>query len=186
MQACRFDHVLKCLDTLTRRQRDRLIALLRPAAKRDQSIVLIVQTVVGLLACSACSSSKLYRHGHGHARGLQCDRCRHCGLTWDALTGTPVARLRHKRHKQHWRGYPAHMLDSRSARCFALELGVASSTRFRRRHRFLPLAKETRRHAWPGLPKPMRCMFLSLARVRASWIGTTQARRQSDKTRDLK
>ncbi len=146
MHASKFEHFLKHLDTLTRRQRDRLLALLRPAAKIDQTIALIEQAMAGRLTCPACSSSKLYLHGHAH--GLQRYRCRDCGRTCNALTGTPLARLRHKRH---WLDYLAHMLDSRSVRRTAADLGVASTTTFRWRHRFLTLSKDDRPTCLAGI-----------------------------------
>ncbi len=146
MHARKFEHFLNHLDTLTRRQRDRLLALLRPAANLNQTIGLIEQAVAGRLTCPACSSSKLYRHGHAH--GLQRYRCRDCGRTCNALTGTPLARLR---HKQHWLDYLAQMLDSRSVRRTAADLGVASTTSFRWRHRFLTLTKEDRPQCLAGI-----------------------------------
>jgi transposase-like protein len=33
---------------------------------------------------------------HGHAHGLQRYRCRTCARTFNAFSGTPLARLRHK------------------------------------------------------------------------------------------
>ncbi len=146
MHARKFEHFLKHLDTLTRHQRDRLLALLRPAANLDQTIALIEQAVAGRLACPACASGKLYRHGHAH--GLQRYRCRDCGRTCNALTGTPLARLR---HKGHWLDYLTHMLDSRSVRRTAADLGVASTTTFRWRHRFLTLSKEDRPQRLAGI-----------------------------------
>ena len=57
------------------------------------------------------------------------------------MTGTPLARLR---YKERWLDYLERMLDSRSVRRAASELGIASATSFRWRHRFLHLSKHDR------------------------------------------
>lgn len=41
MQASKFEHFLKRLDALTRRQRDRVLAMLLPTARLDRTITLI-------------------------------------------------------------------------------------------------------------------------------------------------
>ncbi|MFC5549083.1 IS1595 family transposase [Massilia aerilata] len=146
MHARTFDHFLKQIPVLTRRQRERLLALLLPAAKLDKTVELIEQMAAPRLACPACGSRQLYRHGQAH--GLQRYRCRGCGRTCNALSGTPLARLR---HKQHWLDYLDRMLDSRSIRRAAAELGVASATSFRWRHRFLGLSKEDRAACLTGI-----------------------------------
>ena len=139
MQARKFENFLKHLGMLTRRQRDRVLALLLPAAQLEKTVELIEQAASSRLACPDCASSRLYRHGH--ANGLQRYRCRDCGRTCNALTGTPLARLR---YKGRWLDYLQKMLDSRSVRRAASELGIASATSFRWRHRFLHLSKHDR------------------------------------------
>jgi len=139
VQACKFTHFLTQLERLTRRQRDHVIARLLPAAKLDKTVELIEQATASRRACPDCDSIRLYRHGHAH--GLQRYRCRDCGRTCNALTNTPLARLR---HKPRWLDYLAGMLDSRSVRRTAADLGIASATSFRWRHRFLHLSKEDR------------------------------------------
>jgi transposase-like protein len=139
MQARKFERLLQHLGMLTRHQRDRVLALLVPAAQGDKAVDLIEKAAIARLACLACGSSKLYRHGY--ANGLQRYRCRDCGRTRNALTQTPLARLR---HKARWLDYLAHMLDSHSVRRAASELGIADTTSFRWRHRFLDLSKHDR------------------------------------------
>ena len=46
------------------------------------------------MPCPHCASGGVVRHGQ--ADGLQRYRCRDCGKTFNALSGTPMARLRHK------------------------------------------------------------------------------------------
>jgi transposase-like protein len=146
MHARKFEPFLKHLASLTRRQRERLLALLLPAAKLDKTAELIEQAAAQRLACPDCRSQRLYRHGHAH--GLQRYRCRDCGRTCNALSGTPLARLR---HKERWLDYLGGMLESRSVRRAATELGVAGATSFRWRHRFLNLSKDDRPRRLAGI-----------------------------------
>lgn len=139
MQTRQFERFLKRISELTLRQRERLLTLLLPAARIDRVIELIENAGAATHACPRCGSHASYRHGQ--ANGLQRYRCRRCGRTFNALSGTPLARLR---LKSHWLDYLDRMLDSRSVRRSATELGVASTTTFRWRHRFLTRTKDDR------------------------------------------
>ena len=68
------------------------------------------------------------------ADGLQRYKCRACGKTFNALTGTPLARLR---HKSKWLEQTRAMPDGLTVHRAAAFLGVVPSTAFRWRHRFL-------------------------------------------------
>ena len=146
MQARPFEHFLKHLASLTRRQRERLLAMLIPAVKHDRAVDVIEQARAHHLACPHCQSRQLHRHGRAH--GLQRYRCKECGRTHNALSGTALARLR---HKERWLDYLGGMLDSRSIRRTAGELGVAGATSFRWRHRFLKVSKDDRPHCLSGI-----------------------------------
>jgi len=65
-------------------------------------------------------------------------RCRDCGRTFNALTGTPLARLR---HKETWLTFGEALQNADSVRKSAKACGVAVTTAFRWRHRFLCAAK---------------------------------------------
>jgi transposase-like protein len=146
MQARKFEHFLKDLAALTRRQRERLLGLLLPVAQLDQAVDLIEQSTAGRLVCPGCGAQHF--HKHGRANGLQRYRCRNCARTCNALTGTPLARLR---HKGRWLNYLGGMLDSHSIRRAAAQLGVAGATSFRWRHRFLALSKDDRPQRLAGI-----------------------------------
>ncbi|TNC76024.1 IS1595 family transposase [Janthinobacterium lividum] len=131
---------------LNRRQRQAGIALLNGNAPHDTTVVLLESVAQPRLVCPACGSAHLHRHGHAH--GLQRYRCVPCGRTFNALTGTPLARLR---HKALWLDYADCLLASDSVRNAARQLGVHRNTTFRWRHRFLSLAKTDRPHALHGI-----------------------------------
>jgi hypothetical protein len=65
---------------------------------------------------------------------LQRYSCQHCHKTFNALTGTPLARLR---EKPKWLTYLVAMAESKTVRQSAADSGVHRSTSFRWRHRFL-------------------------------------------------
>ena len=103
---------------LTRRQREQLLAVLRPAVDLDRVCATIEQTRAGL-ACPDGGGQRLHRHGYD--RGLQRYRCCACKRTFNALSGTPLARLR---HRERWLAYLDGMLDSKSVRAAADAIGV--------------------------------------------------------------
>jgi transposase-like protein len=145
MQARQFEQFLQRLPSLTRRQRDRLLSLLQSAAGLDRAFNVIEQPGQ-TPCCPRCKADRPYRHGH--ANGLQRYRCRSCSRTFNALSNTPLARLR---HKARWIDYLDCMLDSRSVRRSARDTGVASATGFRWRHRFLQLSKDDRPDRLSGI-----------------------------------
>lgn len=61
--------------------------------------------------CPHCASVAYYRHGF--ANDLQRYRCCDCGRTFNALTATPLARLR---KREHWLSFLTTLIESRSVR----------------------------------------------------------------------
>ncbi|MFL6707861.1 MAG: IS1595 family transposase [Massilia sp.] len=88
-------------------------------------------------ACPNCEGKRLYRHGF--ANDLQRYRCRSCGVTFNGLTGTPLARLR---LKDRWLAYFDCLRDPAcTVHSAAFKTGVHPNTSFRWRHRFLDWTK---------------------------------------------
>jgi hypothetical protein len=69
MQARKFDHFPKELGALTRRQRERVLSLLLPAASADRAADPIEQARAHRLTCPSCAAHRF--HKHGRANGLQ-------------------------------------------------------------------------------------------------------------------
>ena len=82
-----------------------------------------------------------HKHRCGQASGLQRFRCRSCHRSFNALTGTPLARLR---KRERWLPYLRCVLESRTVRESAILSGVHRTTSFRWRHRFIPGAARAR------------------------------------------
>jgi hypothetical protein len=85
---------------------------------------------------------------NGQARGLQRSKCRDCGKTFNALTGTPLARLRY-RHR--WVEQAQALVDGLSIIKATQRLDVARSTAFRWRHRFLVLPQAIKATSLNGI-----------------------------------
>ena len=145
MQAAGFRKWIGRVSQLDRRQREQLLAILRPAVGLDRVCATIAQSHPAP-ACPACGSGR--RHRHGFDRGIQRYRCCSCGRTFSALTGTPIARLR---HRSRWLDYLDKMLEGRSVRAAADAVEVHRNTSFRWRHRFLHLLKHDRPASLGGI-----------------------------------
>lgn len=140
MQRRSFQRWSRQLCQLSRSQRDELLRALQTMAGAARSAQLIEAARRPLLACPRCGGVKLKRHGH--ANDLQRFRCADCGRTFNALTGTPLARLR---KKALWLNFCAQMLDPASTvRRAADAVGVHRNTSFRWRHRMLNWSKSDR------------------------------------------
>jgi len=140
MRAVPFDDVFALLmsaqfspDDLAR-LREWIAGIAHPA----ECIALIEQAARGR-PCPRCGCPRVHRCGH--ASGLQRFRCLGCGRSYNALTGTPLARLRKKKL---WLAYLQCVLESRTVREAARVVGVHRTTSFRWRHRFVPGAMRDR------------------------------------------
>jgi transposase-like protein len=138
VQATRFKKWLVQAASLTMRQREHLLETLRPAIGLDRVCAAISQAPPPC-RCPACGAARPYRHGYD--RGLQRYRCRACRKTFNLLTGTPLARLR---HRAKWLDYLDKMREATSVRAAAKAVSVHRNTAFRWRHRFLERTKDDR------------------------------------------
>jgi transposase-like protein len=94
------------------------------------------------VGCPHCASHSLQRWGH--VSGLPRYRCKDCRRSFNALTGTPLARLR---KKERWAEHVQALMTGESVVKAAKRCDVAVSTAFRWRHRFLSA---------PAIDKPAR------------------------------
>ncbi len=95
---------------------------------------------VETLGCPHCDAKDV--RSWGYASGLPRYRCIDCRRTFNALTGTSLA---HLRHKDRWSDQARALMTAESVADAAARCGVAYTTAFRWRHRFL---------AAPALDKP--------------------------------
>jgi transposase-like protein len=131
MRSDQFKSLLNGLNGLTVRQLDELRKAVEAQHQRTQALRALEAAGEGL-GCPHCSSFKFSKNGH--SRGLQRFLCTACSRTFNAATNTPLSRLRGKeRFFQHGEC----LAQGLSIRAAAAEMGVAVSTAFRMRHRFL-------------------------------------------------
>ena len=142
MEPRKFKQFIEQAARLSRRQRADLADLLSLSLLQEKTAALIEAAAAPYRACPRCRSVRLHRHGH--ADGLQRYRCVDCARTFNALTGTPLARLR---HRTKWLPYLDCMLQSGTVRRAAALAGIHKNTSFRWRHRFLTTTKTDR--SWP-------------------------------------
>ena len=128
MQNKAFSRLLDQLKKLTPSQKDKLQSTLHhtDAAQKTAEAIDTVHN------CPYCSSESYQKWGI--RSGLQRYRCNSCHKTYNALTGTPLARLR---HKEVWTDFAQDMIESKSIRESAKHCGVHKDTIFRWRHRML-------------------------------------------------
>jgi len=109
----------------------------------------------GMPACPHCAAGRVIKHGT--ANGLQRYRCRGCGKTFCALTGTPLSGL-HMRGK--WLDHAATLREGLILREVAKRLGIAMSTAHRWRHRFLAAPKSMKSQSLAGIAEADETYFL--------------------------
>jgi transposase-like protein len=134
------------LSRLTAAQRLDVLQELAGAKSLDEATVLVERRCHLRPACAKCGGERAVRNGH--ADGLQRYKCRDCGVSFNALTGTSLARLR---HRGKWLEQAEVMNDGLSVRKAAARLGVDRTTAFRWRHRWLEVARETKARQMTGV-----------------------------------
>ena len=140
MRSLQFDDVFATLTAVRLSAADlaRLREWIASIADPTECIALIEAAASGR-QCPRCGCAHVHRCGQ--ASGLQRFRCLGCGRSYNALTGTPLARLR---KKECWLTYLQCILESRTVRDAACVVGVHRTTSFRWRHRFVPGAMRDR------------------------------------------
>jgi len=138
MKALEFKNWLEQLSRLSRGQQEQVKQRLGVTLSSPEVTTVLEQGESP--CCPVCCSTHPYRWGH--QAELQRFRCRVCGRTYTILSGTPLARLR---HKAQWLKYSAAMIEGLTVRASARHCGIDKNTSFRWRHRFL---------SWPATIQP--------------------------------
>lgn len=134
------------LARLTAGQRLELLSELEGAKSLDEATAIVEKRSAERQFCPKCGADHVVKNGC--ASGLQRYKCRGCGATFNALTGTALARLR---RRDKWLGQAEAMVDGLSVRKAAARLGVHRTTAFRWRHRWLEVARETKARQMAGV-----------------------------------
>ncbi|MCB1380293.1 MAG: IS1595 family transposase, partial [Alphaproteobacteria bacterium] len=132
MRSDAFERMVGLLSDLTVEQREKLRDALATGDRQAAVVTLLEQRLGTEPACVHCGAERAGRWGLDH--GLRRFRCRTCKRSFNALTGTPLARLR---KKAAWLAFAEALSDGTTVAAAAERCGVAPSTSFRWRHRFL-------------------------------------------------
>lgn len=159
MRKRELEKLIGMLSRLTRDQRGSVLAALSTADLQVEAVEVVESRLTRHPGCPHCGDEHPVRNGH--ANGLQRYKCRACGKTFNALTGTPLARL-HLRGK--WLAQAAALRDGLSLNQVADRLTIAPSTAFRWRHRFLDLPKTVQAQALIGIAEADEAYFLKSAK----------------------
>ena len=155
MNASELKVLLMSVTRLTPGQKaDLLLAL--GAIGADEEVRALVETrLTERLACPHCQGDRVVRNGS--ASGLQRYKCRGCQRTFNALSTTPLARLR---MKTKWLAQQDVLQQGLSVHQAAAALEVAATTAFRWRHRFLKLAQAVKAQELTGVVEADETFFL--------------------------
>lgn len=160
------------LGELTRLERQQVMRALAAADSRVASVEVIEERGAGLGACPRCKGTHVVRNGR--ADGLQRYRCRTCRRSFNALTGTSLARLR---MKGKWLDQAAALRDGLTIHETAERLGVNPKTAFLWRHRFLAAPKTVMAQALSGIAEADETYFLRSCKGQRQGLGRPARKR---------
>ena len=127
MRAREMKSLMVMTERLTPAQREALVASLTSSIAHCEALDLVQARVGPNPSCPKCLAEEVVRNGQ--ADGLQRYKCRGCGVTFNALTGTPLARLR---HRDKWLLQAQALDQGLSVRKAARQMGVHRTTSFGR------------------------------------------------------
>ena len=160
------------LEKMTPGQRKILATELMALELRPAAVTVVESRLASVPTCPHCAAERLVKNGT--ARGLQRYKCRDCGKTFCALSGTPLARL-HMRGK--WLDQVAALRDGLTLHEVAENLNIAVSTAFRWRHRFLALPKTVQAQALIGIAEADETYFLRSNKGQRKGLGRPARKR---------
>jgi transposase-like protein len=132
MEGCEvFSRIVNALSSLSVGMRRELRARIEEMDDAETTRLMIETFGVGAKACPSCGG--VARHRHGSSCGLQRYRCLGCGRTYNALSGSPLARLK---HRNLWLKYAFALAMQMTVREAAAYCKVAKNTSLHWRHRF--------------------------------------------------
>ena len=172
MKAVDFRTLVEQLGDLSQTQREALVEALTAKGSDEEVIALIETRFAAAPACGHCGSAefKLW----GSASDLKRYKCKACGRTFNALTGTPLAGLR---LREKWLDYACALVDGVSLRKAAERTDIHLETSFRWRHRFLAASKDKKASAVTGIVEADETFILKSAKGSRKLVGRAPRKR---------
>lgn len=125
-----FGRIINALSGLSIGRRRALRNQVERMSEAETARLMIETLGLGAKICPNCGSERRWRHGT--ASGLQRYRCQGCGRTYNALTGSPLARLK---RRGLWLKFAFTLIAQMTVREAARYCGVAKDTALHWRHR---------------------------------------------------
>jgi transposase-like protein len=150
-----FQSYLGLVDSFTVKQRETLLERLTLQTSQETVLCEIEKRIENALKCPHCACEHIQRWGS--TDNLQRFRCCACSKTFTGLTGTPLARLR---HKDKWLDYMSSMIAGESIRKAARDCSIHRTTSFRWRHRFLAMPENQKDDLFQGIVEADETYFL--------------------------
>lgn len=133
-----FQTWVSAVDTLSEVQKIAAVEVLSGGSAGEASLAAIELGVGEDRCCPHCGATGAV--ANGKARGMQRYLCRGCKRSFGALTGTRLSGLH---RKEAWLTFGSSLADGDTVKVSAARCGVAVSTEFRWRHRFLAAIETT-------------------------------------------
>jgi len=163
----------KMLHTLTPSQLKAVRAEIDQVTGRVHAIEIIEGRMDETTGCPHCGG----RHvRNGSANGLQRYLCKDCKRTFNALTGTSLARLR---QRGKWPPHMQALIDGLTLDEVADKLSICHDTAFRWRHRFLAAQKGVQAQALGGIVEADQTYFLES--MKGTKVSGRKARKRGGK-----
>jgi transposase-like protein len=150
-----FQKIVAGLARLTADQRLTLAQALQETSASEEALDIVNNRASRFHLCPACQSTRAWRWGF--KSGIQRFRCKDCGRTYNALTGTPLARLK---RRDAWLAHCEAMTQGLSVRKSAQAANVHKNTAFRWRHRMLTAPSQVRDVEMDGIVEADETYFL--------------------------
>ncbi len=154
MNTKQFNKFIDSLDSLNTIQFRKLKSNIKEVEDKEP-VTKILETNYSELFCPHCNHIHVQRWGKRN--GLQRYRCKMCRMTFNSLTGTPLARLR---KKEQWIKYSMCLKQGLSIRKSAKKCDVHRNTAFKWRHRFLHNANHIKAKSLNGIVEADETYFL--------------------------
>lgn len=154
MEQTEYKQIVACLEGLTDEQFEALLETLRQRKDADGVQRLVMARLAECPCCPHCAGTTMVKQGVEF--GSQRFRCKGCGKTFTALTGTPFHRLRGKTKLLE---NAACMVDGLSVRKTAARLAISPQKAFRWRHKFLDFLRQQQPKALMGIVEVDETVF---------------------------
>jgi len=155
MKQTELNEFIKVIKLLTNEEKGFISDALEQKNESELIINLIESRFASQECCPNCASVDFNKFGF--ANDLQRYRCKDCKKTFNALTGTPLSRLR---MKENWLAFMQELIESNSVRKAAKGLDIDKNTAFLWRHRFLAWISEEKATSFSGITEADETYFL--------------------------